>query len=121
MICSRTGDGGPGTRARSRHASLSWTLPGGLRADGPPISSWGGRRGSMRISMCRCSAAINMRYERSWAHGMHRPRSLHLATKPGRFVPGAAMEALDLAIHDVWCRPTAIEPWALQLMIGDTD
>lgn len=37
------------------------------------------------------------------------------------FRPWRRDEALDLAIHDVWCRPTAIEPWALQLMIGDTD
>jgi hypothetical protein len=29
-------------------------------------------------------------------------------------------EELDAAIHDVWCRPTPMQPWALQLMIADT-
>ena len=29
-------------------------------------------------------------------------------------------ESLDPAIHDVWLRPAATEPWALQLMIADT-
>ncbi len=29
-------------------------------------------------------------------------------------------EALDVAIHDVWCRPASTEPWALQLMIADS-
>lgn len=31
--------------------------------------------------------------------------------------PGAI---LDEAIHDVWCRPSPTQPWALQLMIADT-
>lgn len=29
-------------------------------------------------------------------------------------------EDLDAAIHDIWCRPTPTQPWALQLMIADT-
>ncbi|MGH2503554.1 MAG: nucleotidyltransferase domain-containing protein [Ktedonobacterales bacterium] len=29
-------------------------------------------------------------------------------------------DVLDAAIHDVWCRPVSTQPWALQLMIGDT-
>lgn len=29
-------------------------------------------------------------------------------------------EDLDETIHDIWCRPTATQPWALQLMIDDT-
>jgi len=29
-------------------------------------------------------------------------------------------EVLDPAIHDIWCRPTPTQPWALQLMIADT-
>jgi hypothetical protein len=29
-------------------------------------------------------------------------------------------EALDPAIHDIWCRPTPTQPWALQLMVADT-
>jgi Aminoglycoside-2''-adenylyltransferase len=27
---------------------------------------------------------------------------------------------LDAAIHDIWCRPTPTQPWAIQLMIADT-
>lgn len=29
-------------------------------------------------------------------------------------------EVLDPAIHDIWCRPTTTQPWALQLMLADT-
>lgn len=29
-------------------------------------------------------------------------------------------ETLDSAIHDIWCRPTATQPWAIQLMVADT-
>jgi hypothetical protein len=29
-------------------------------------------------------------------------------------------EPLDAEIHDVWCRPEPTQPWALQLMIADT-
>lgn len=29
-------------------------------------------------------------------------------------------EALDPSIHDIWCRPTPTQPWALQLMVADT-
>jgi len=30
-------------------------------------------------------------------------------------------EVLDPAIHDVWCRPRGGAPWAVQLMIGESD
>ena len=29
-------------------------------------------------------------------------------------------DVLDGAIHDIWCRPAATQPWALQLMVADT-
>lgn len=29
-------------------------------------------------------------------------------------------ETLDPASHDIWCRPTPTQPWALQLMVADT-
>ena len=35
------------------------------------------------------------------------------------FRPWLLDETLDPAIHDIWCRPTAMQPWALQLMIAD--
>lgn len=28
---------------------------------------------------------------------------------------------LDLAVHDIWCRPHKTAPWAIQLMIADTN
>jgi len=36
------------------------------------------------------------------------------------FRPWRRNEALDETIHDVWCRPDAMQPWAIQLMIADT-
>ncbi len=36
------------------------------------------------------------------------------------FRPWLLDEVLDLRIHDIWCRPTSTQPWALQLMIADT-
>jgi Aminoglycoside-2''-adenylyltransferase len=36
------------------------------------------------------------------------------------FRPWSLDDVLDEAIHDVWCRPTATQPWALQLMVADT-
>ena len=35
------------------------------------------------------------------------------------FRPWSLDEVLDLAIHDVWRRPTETAPWAIQLMIAD--
>ncbi len=29
-------------------------------------------------------------------------------------------EMLEPAIHDIWCRPSAAQPWAIQLMVADT-
>lgn len=37
------------------------------------------------------------------------------------FRPWQLAEALDETIHDIWCRPDASRPWAIQLMIADTD
>jgi hypothetical protein len=36
------------------------------------------------------------------------------------FRPWRLNEELDLAIHDIWCRPDATQPWAFQLMVADT-
>jgi aminoglycoside-2''-adenylyltransferase len=36
------------------------------------------------------------------------------------FRPWRLGETLDPAIHDIWCRPSPAEPWALQLMIADS-
>lgn len=36
------------------------------------------------------------------------------------FQPWRLDDVLDVTIHDVWCRPASIQPWALQLMVADT-
>ena len=48
---------------------------------------------------------------------------LHAADPPGTGVlrPWPEHELLPAALHDIWCRPTPASPWALQLMVDDTD
>ena len=36
-------------------------------------------------------------------------------------LPDLLGEVLPPSVHDVWCRPTPASPWALQLMIDDSD
>ena len=48
---------------------------------------------------------------------------LHAADPPGAGVlrPWPEGEQLPADLHDIWCRPTSTSPWALQLMVDDTD
>ncbi len=46
---------------------------------------------------------------------------VHAADPPGTLRPWPVGETLPPEVHDVWCRPTPSSPWALQLMIDDTD
>ena len=48
---------------------------------------------------------------------------LHAADPPGAGVlrPWPEAEQLPAALHDIWCRPAPTSPWALQLMVDDTD
>ena len=48
---------------------------------------------------------------------------LHAADPPGagRLRPWPGHEQLPAALHDIWCRETTTSPWALQLMVDDTD
>jgi hypothetical protein len=48
---------------------------------------------------------------------------LHAADPPGagRLRPWPESELLPAALHDIWCRGTPTSPWALQLMVDDTD
>ncbi|MDT0276909.1 nucleotidyltransferase domain-containing protein [Blastococcus goldschmidtiae] len=39
----------------------------------------------------------------------------------GTLRPWPEDEVLPAALHDVWCRPSPTSPWALQLMVDDTD
>jgi hypothetical protein len=45
---------------------------------------------------------------------------LHAADPPGRLRPWGTGEQLPPQVHDIWCRPSATSPWALQLMVDDT-
>ncbi|HEX5505446.1 MAG TPA: hypothetical protein VFW96_22705, partial [Thermomicrobiales bacterium] len=46
---------------------------------------------------------------------------LHAADPPGTLRPWLPSEILPPQVHDVWCRPGPAAPWALQLMLDDTD
>ena len=48
---------------------------------------------------------------------------LHVADPPGAGVlrPWPRSEVLPPPLHDIWCRRTPTSPWALQLMVDDTD
>ena len=48
---------------------------------------------------------------------------LHAADPPGagRLRPWPGPERLPAALHDIWCRQTPSSPWALQLMVDDTE
>ena len=45
----------------------------------------------------------------------------HAADPPGTLRPWPIGERLPATVHDVWLRPAPGEPWALQLMIDDTE
>lgn len=46
---------------------------------------------------------------------------LHAADPPGTLRPWLSHEWLEPPIHDIWCRPAAAAPWALQLMLAEAD
>lgn len=46
---------------------------------------------------------------------------LHAADPPGTLRPWLPGETLPTATHDIWCRRTPDSPWALQLMLDETD
>jgi hypothetical protein len=48
---------------------------------------------------------------------------LHAADPPGagHLRPWPGHELVPAALHDIWCRETPTSPWALQLMVDDTD
>jgi hypothetical protein len=46
---------------------------------------------------------------------------LQAADPLGALRPWRTGERLTGAIRDIWCRPTPISPWALQVMLGDTN
>lgn len=48
---------------------------------------------------------------------------LHAADPPGTGIlrPWPEHEVLPATLHDIWCRETPTSPWALQLMVDDTD
>lgn len=46
---------------------------------------------------------------------------LHAADPPGTLRPWTPGEVLPPHVHDVWCRPGSSSPWALQVMLADTN
>jgi hypothetical protein len=46
---------------------------------------------------------------------------VHAADPPGSLRLWPVGETLPRAVHDVWCRSTPTSPWAVQLMIDDTE
>ncbi|HZQ36576.1 MAG TPA: amino acid transporter [Dehalococcoidia bacterium] len=46
---------------------------------------------------------------------------LHAADPPGTLRPWLSGEWLNAPVHDIWCRPAADAPWALQLMLAESE
>lgn len=46
---------------------------------------------------------------------------LHAADPPKTLRPWLSGEELPVGVHDVWCRPSPSAPWALQLMLAETE
>ncbi len=46
---------------------------------------------------------------------------LWAADPPGTLRPWAAGDVLPSGVHDIWCRPAADRPWALQVMLDESD
>lgn len=43
------------------------------------------------------------------------------ADPPGRLRPWKVGEILPPAVHDIWCRPNAAEPWRFQVMLDEAE
>ncbi len=46
---------------------------------------------------------------------------VYAADPPGHLRPWTAGETLPLGVHDIWCRPSAEEPWRVQFMLDEAD
>lgn len=44
----------------------------------------------------------------------------HAADPPGTLRPWPVGEELPPQVHDIWCRRSAADPWAFQLMVADS-
>jgi hypothetical protein len=62
-----------------------------------------------------------LRRDQLAVHQALRGWDLHAADPPGTLRPWAPGETLGASIHDIWCRPAAAAPWAVQLMLADVD
>jgi len=45
---------------------------------------------------------------------------LYAADPPGSLKLWGDFEELSADVHDIWCRPSPLSPWALQLMLADS-
>ena len=48
-------------------------------------------------------------------------RTMEVSPETWPFRPWVRDSALSSGVHDIWCRPRPEAPWALQLMIADTE
>lgn len=72
----------------------------------------------------RCHANIDvqiLRHDQLSIQAMLASWDLHAADPPGTLRPWKPGEILPVHVHDIWCRPDPTAPWALQLMLADTD
>ena len=89
-----------------------WWIAGGWAIDlfvGEP----GRAHGDIDVLVLRRDLGRVQEHLRGW--------DLHAADPPGVLRPWRNGEQLPATVHDIWCRPSAASPWALQLMVDDTD
>ncbi|RRR98242.1 nucleotidyltransferase domain-containing protein [Glycomyces terrestris] len=99
-------------RARLAPAGAPWWIGGGYAVElavGAPFRA----HGDVDVLLLRRDQLAVQRALPDW--------EWWAADPPGtlrRWHPG---EILPLAVHDIWCRPSAAAPWALQFMLDEAD
>jgi hypothetical protein len=64
---------------------------------------------------------VVLRRELSTLHEALSGWELHMADPPGTLRLWAKGEPFPDRAHDIWCRPSAGEPWRVQLMVADAE
>ncbi len=91
---------------------VSWWVAGGWVID-LTMGHQSREHGDLDVLVLRRDQALVRAYLSAW--------DVHAADPPGSLRPWPVGETLPPTVHDVWCRRTPSSPWALQLMIDDTD
>ena len=89
-----------------------WWLSGGWSLD-LLVGRETRRHSDIDVTILRPEIGVVRAYLSSW--------DLHVADPPGsgRLRPWDIGSDLAPELHDVWCRPSAREPWRVQLMVND--